>query len=147
MNSKTIQKYQDRNLSWLKAKAQEYFNEFIRYRDTDENGYGRCISSGKTIKVPSANSHAGHFFSTKYQRLRYDERNVNLQSRSENYFNHGHGTAYRIYLVHKIGEDEVKELEQISLDKSAFKWGRFELIEIIETYKTKSKELRKQKMF
>lgn len=148
MNSTTIQKYKDRNLSWLKEKAREYFNRFIRYRDTDDYGNGRCISSGIPMKVPHENSHAGHYFSAgSCPRLRYDERNVHLQSKSENYFNHGHGTAYRIYLVQKIGEDEVKELEQISLNKKPFKWDRFELIEIIETYKAKSKELKKQKMF
>lgn len=149
MNSKTIQKYQKKTLPNLSVTAQKVFNECVRLRDTDDNGNGNCISNPEvTLKFGTANCQAGHFISAgSCPRLRFDERNVHLQSKSDNYFKSGNLLEYRRYLIKKIGEDQVKELEQISLNKKPFKWDRFELIEIIETYKAKSKELRKQKMF
>lgn len=41
---------------------------------------------------------------------------------------------YRIGLVARIGEDKVKQLEQLALDNRIKKWTREELNEIIEKY-------------
>lgn len=148
MKTETIKKYDGKSLPTLLKTAQKWFNLFIRLRDTDEYGYGRCISSGQTLKIPSENAHAGHLFSAgKFARLRFDERNVNLQSKSDNYFNGGNETMYRVFLTNKIGEEEIKDMERIALDRTPFKWDRFAVIDIIETYKTKANELKKTKMF
>jgi len=148
MEAKVIQKYKGKSIASLLKSATTHFNKYIRYRDTDEYGYGNCISSGQSLRVPSSNAHAGHFFSGgKFPRLRFDEDNVHLQGKSDNYFNSGNELMYRIRLVEKIGEERVKRLEQIAMNKTPHKWDRFTLIEIIETYKEKSKELEKDKMF
>ena len=71
MEVKIIQKYSGKSISALKSLAEKHFNKFIRYRDTDDNGFGRCISSGQPLKVPSRNAHAGHFYSSgKYPELK-----------------------------------------------------------------------------
>ena len=138
MDIKTIKKYNGRSISWLKAKATTVFNAYIRKRDTDDNGYGRCISSGVPLKVPSQNAQAGHFYSGgHYPELKFNEDNVHLQGKSDNYFKSGNLIEYRKQLIKKIGLKRVEKLDFIA-DKSkkqSFKWDRFFLIEVIEKYK------------
>ena len=151
MNAKTIQKYKDKSISKLKKRAEFWFHKFIRLRDTDENGYGYCISSGQRLKYGNENAQAGHYWSAgKYPALKFNEYNVNLQGKSDNYYNGGNEAAYRVNLVKKYGREIVEELDEkaaASKRTSNYHWDRFYLIEIIETYKEKCKELGKDKNF
>ena len=111
MESSVIQKYKNKTVSHLLNIATKHFNLFIRLRDTDENGFGRCISSGQPLRVPSSNAHAGHFYSGgKYPELKFNEDNVHLQGKSDNYFNGGNQLEYRKNLVKKIGIERVEQL-------------------------------------
>lgn len=150
MNLKKIQKYKDKTVSELLNTAQQHFNLFIRLRDCDDNGFGICISSGRPLKVPSRNAHAGHLYPAgQYPLLRFNENNVHLQSLSDNYFRHANQVEYVKNLVKKIGSKGVQELEEIAEQNKRInhKWDRFTLIEIIEKYKAKSKQLKKMKNF
>lgn len=147
MNSTTIKKYSKKTLPQLKELAQTHFNKFIRLRDTDDYGYGRCISCNKSMNIPSPDSHAGHLFPKTHSRLRFDEDNVNLQCKQCNYFKHSNGPNYMIGLEAKIGGLRLVGLKFRSRDKHPHKWDRFTLIDIIETYKAECKELAKTKMF
>lgn len=148
MHANTIQKYKGKTLPQLEKLAVKKFNLFIRLRDTDDNGYGYCISSGKPLKVPSKNAHAGHFFPAgSFKRLRFDEDNVHLQSLQDNYFKHSAGASYVINLQKKIGQERLTRLNQLSVNKTPYKRDRFDYIDIIETYDKKARELAKSKMF
>ena len=82
MKSTTIQKYQKKSISQLIKTAERYFNKFIRLRDTDENGYGQCISSGQPLRYGTPECQAGHYFPAgKFSSLRFNEDNVNLQGK------------------------------------------------------------------
>lgn len=143
LTSKTIKKYKSKSIASLLDIAKTHFNKFIRERDTDDNGFGRCISSGQPLRVPSQNSHAGHFYSAgKYPALRFNENNVHLQGKSDNYFNGANLLEYRKKLIFKIGIEEVEELDRIAemSKRTHFKWDRFALIEIIEKYKEINKQ-------
>lgn len=142
------QKYKHLSVAKLLKIATKNFNAFIRNRDTDSNGYGRCISKNVPLKVPSEEAHAGHYYSAdKFPMLRFNEDNVHLQCRSDNFYKEGNPEAYRINLIKKIGLERVEELDRIAaLNKRAcFKWCRIELIEIIEKYEEKLKEVKKIK--
>ncbi len=137
MDSKTIIKYKLRKTKSLNKRAVYYFNKFIRERDSN-NGYGICISSGKPLLVPSLNAQAGHFYSAgKYPELRFNEDNVHLQGKSDNYFNGGNLLEYRKNLIKKIGMERVEKLDLIveQSKRKPYKIDRFFLIEIIEKYK------------
>lgn len=141
-SAKDIEKYKSKSVSWLLEKTKEHFNRFIRNRDTDENGNGYCISSGQPLKVPSANAHAGHFYAAgNYPSMRFNEDNVHLQGKSDNYFNGANLLEYRKNLIKKIGIERVEELDRLSeLDKrSNFKWDRIELIGLMIHYRNASK--------
>lgn len=138
MDAKTIAKYKHKTIPKLLATATEHFNKFIRLRDTDENGFGRCISSGQPLKVPSQNAQAGHFISAgECSGLRFNEDNVHLQGKSDNYFKSGNQLHYRENLIKKIGLERVEDLEMQRdyYKRTGFKWDRFSVIEIIEKYK------------
>ena len=138
LDAKTIKKYSKKSISQLKALATKHFNLFIRERDTDDNGFGRCISSGQHLRIPSQLAHAGHFYiGAKYPELKFNEDNVHLQGKSDNYFNSGNLLDYRKNLINKIGLERVEELDRLgSISKrTLFKWDRLALIEVIEKYK------------
>ena len=148
MDSKIIQKYKSKTIPVLEKTAIKWFNKFIRLRDCDENGYANCISSGTPLRYGDSNCQAGHFFPAgKYERLRFNENNVHIQGKSDNYFAGANLQEYRKRLIGKIGIEEVMKLEFTSSIKVPFKKDRFFLIEIIEIYKQKCKELSKTKNF
>lgn len=143
MKASVIKKYQGKTVSALLKLATKHFNLFIRQRDTDENGYGFCISSGQPLRIPSKNSHAGHFYSGgKYPELRFNEDNVHLQGKSDNFFNGANLLEYRKNLIKKIGIERVEKLDLIAdiSKRTSYKWDRFYLIEIIEKYKLINKK-------
>lgn len=148
--STTIKRYKGKSYSQLHERAKHYFNKFIRLRDTDDYGYGICISSGQRLKYKTEESQAGHWFpGGHYKALEFNEDNVNLQGKSDNYFKSGAGPMYRINLVRKIGSERVEELERLALisKRTPFRQDRFLMIDIIETYREKCKALIKTKMF
>ena len=144
MNAKTIKKYRNKSITSLLKTATLYFNRFIRYRDTDDTGFGRCITSGQPLIVPSVNAQAGHFYSAgKFPELRFHEDNVHLQGKSDNYFNAGNLLEYRKNLVKKIGVEKVEALDLIvdQWKRKPYKWDRIFIISVIEKYKELCKNL------
>lgn len=111
----------------LLEKTQKIVNCYIRQRDEGLP----CISCGSY----SANQ-AGHYFPVKgYSALRFNKWNINLQCPACNMYKHGNQAMYRIGLVNKLGEQAVKELEEIAINDRVKKWSRTELLQIINDYK------------
>lgn len=133
----------------LKAKLREVFNKFIRLRDTDENGYGFCISCGNQLKYGSPNIQAGHYYPAPVELLRFNEFNVNLQCKGCNHFKSGNLIEYRKGLVVKYGELQVYELDVLAdiYKSKGHRWDRFTLEIKIKEYKQKVKDISKEKMF
>jgi len=131
MEAKTIQKYKGRSVAWLLKKTQFYFNKYIRLRDNEKP----CISCDSWNTA-----HASHFYSAgHYSTMRFNEDNCHASCVRCNTFEHGNLLMYRIRLIRRIGAARVTKLEVLAgYDKRVnHKWNRLELIEILETYKTK----------
>lgn len=125
----------------LKATLDRWFSIFIRLRDSDANGYGRCISCGKVVHWREAD--CGHFINRRHMNTRYDERNCNLQCRSCNRFDEGNNIGYMRGLVRKYGEGVI---EQLHVKKQLYrKYDEFEYRTLIQFYKNKVKELKNGK--
>lgn len=121
------------SLPKLLAKAQKVFNEYIRARDKTKG----CISAYCRGEV----EHAGHYFSQgHHSALRFDEVNVNGCCARCNRHLSGNLIRYRQGLVAKYGEDRIRILESASIRKGKT-WGRFELLAIIQHYKSEIKKL------
>ena len=133
MQANTIKKYDKYTVSELKKMAQKYFNAFIRKRDEGQP----CISCGS-----GSPNQAGHFYSAgHYNSLRFNEDNCHFQCVRCNYFLHGNLNNYRTRLEAKIGSERLAALDLLASNKRSFKFDRFTLIDIIETYKAKNKSL------
>jgi hypothetical protein len=117
----------------LKKILWRYFSEYIRRRDN-----GVCISCG--IKRSYKEMDAGHYHPrTDGLSLYFDERNVNCQCTYCNRFRHGNLTQYALALKRKYGFGILEELDEKR--KNFIKISVPEYLELIETYKSKIKEL------
>jgi hypothetical protein len=116
---------------WLK-EAQTIFNKYIRLRDMGLV----CISCHQ----PPKKKNAGHYFSSGgHSNVRFDEDNVHLQCEACNTFLSGNLLNYQIGIKNRIGAQKLLELqERAHVTK---KWTIEELKEIIQTYKTKVRQL------
>lgn len=105
----------------------ETFSLYIRLRDSNYDGIGKCISCEKHFYFRYAD--CGHLVPRTHKATKYDERNNNLQcvrcnrvlnGNLEEYtkridYKHGNGTAESLQSlsrkVHKYSEVDYKELE------------------------------------
>ena len=123
------------------------FSKFIRARDADWRGNCKCISCG-IMRNWKDGIDAGHFISQgSDSALKYNEMNVNAQC--SEYCNRrmsGNLILYRIGLVRKYGEDNVKKLEQSHFFKTTKKkMDQLQLNIMFDFYTKKFKELKKEK--
>ena len=121
-----------------KATLDRIFSEYIRKRDSDDNGYIRCISCGKIVHLKEADN--GHYINRKHNSTRYDEINCNAQCRSCNRFDEGNLQGYRKGLIKKYGLEAVELLELKKFNKC--KLGKFEIEVLGKLYKNKLKRLK-----
>lgn len=120
-------------------EAQQAFNAFIRERDR-QAGYA-CISSGRLLDWSGNQVDAGHYRSTgAAPHLRFNEDNCHAQSKHDNQYLAGNAVDYRMALVARIG---LARVEAIEADKSSPKWSAVDLRGIRDTYRAKTKELKK----
>lgn len=137
LTSLLIKRYSKQSIPALRKKAGEEFREYIRLRDRGQ----RCISCGNPQP-----SDAGHYFSAgHFPSLEFNEDNVHLQCRRCNYFLHSNATPYQKNLIKKIGQERYEQLDMLASQskRTTYKHDRFYLIQVIETYRDKVKELKK----
>lgn len=120
---------------WLKKKAIEVFNRFIRQRDS-KDGLFICISCQKTKGVHQMN--AGHYYPSVHESTRFDEDNVWGQCLYCNFHKHGNLTNYRMNLERKIGKEKLEGLDWLHSQKT--KRTRYDLVQKILEYKQKISE-------
>ena len=92
----------------LKAKLDRVFSEFIRLRDSDENGYIRCYCCRKTLHWKESQNM--HFIPRQHLALRYSEINCNAGCVKCNYYNNGNIEEYIVHLKKDYGNDIVERL-------------------------------------
>lgn len=85
---------------WMK-EADKWFSEFIRLRDSDENGIATCITSGRRAHWREMD--CGHYLSRAKMATRYDERNAHAQGKMANRFQGGHFMEHGFRIEEKHG--------------------------------------------
>ena len=126
----------------LTRKLDEIFSIFIRLRDSDSQGIGKCISCGKLIHWKKADN--GHYIGRQHKATRWDEINCNLQCRHCNRFEEGFKVQYRIGLIQKY---DLKTVELLELKQSnTSKINQFEMECLIKIYREKVKKLESEKL-
>ena len=118
-------------LAELHEKLWKVFAEFIKLRDTDNQGFGHCISCSRRIAMKG--SHCGHFIARTYSGTRYEELNNHLQCVTCNIYKEGNPIGYKNTLVLKYGPGIIEALE--TKKRVSRSWNRETLQESINYYK------------
>jgi len=121
------------------TKLDRVFSLYIRQRDSDENGIGKCICCGKIVHYRDAD--CGHYVNRKHLSLRWNEINCNLCCRSCNRFDEGNIPGYTIGLQKKYGSDIVEKL--LLAKNKTVKFTQFEIDQMTKYYTEKLKEFKK----
>lgn len=125
----------------LKNKLDDVFSEFIRLRDSRDDGTFVCISCGRLLPYDQAD--CGHYINRKHMSTRFSEKNCNAQCRSCNRFDEGNIQGYRRGLIVKYGEPVVLMLE--ASKNQINKLSEFEYKAMIDHYRKEVKRLKKEK--
>lgn len=121
--------------SKLKQKLDQIFSRYVRLRDSDEYGYGRCITCGTRKHWSEAD--AGHFVTRGKLSIRYDEMNVHLQCKQCNMT--GEQYAYGQELERRFGKKAVLDL--IKKGNTLCRFTASEYTEMIKDYQQRVNEL------
>lgn len=97
------------SITTLKNKLDRVFSEYIRLRDSDKNGYCRCISCGAVKYWTELDN--GHFINRSHMSLRFSEKNCNAQCRPCNRFDESNFLGYQRGLIGKYGVKIIADLE------------------------------------
>jgi hypothetical protein len=115
------------------------FSEFIRLRDRVSSSHFVCIACGEP--KPLNQMQAGHYFERTNKAIKYNEKNVNCECISCNYYHREDSkSGYKEGLIKKYGPGIIEELE-IKKSRSN-NWSHFEYEILIKEYKEKVKKMR-----
>lgn len=123
-----------------KKKLDEVFSQFIRLRDSDENGESTCVTCGKTDFWKYMQ--CGHFQVRTHTATRFHEKNCNCQCGGCNMAD-GEQRKHGKYIDKKYGKGTADKLE--ALAHKELKLSTQDLLDMIELYSKKVVELKKQK--
>lgn len=125
----------------LIRKLDEVFSLFIRLRDSDKNGVCKCITSGEFVHWQACD--AGHFITRDNFATRWDEQNVNAQSRQDNRFLSGRQFEHGLAIDKKHGPGTASKL--LVKSRGVCNWLDIELEQMYNYYKAEVKNLKLEK--
>lgn len=132
----------EKSLAVLIKNADEVFSEYVRIRDAESfTGIVTCFVTG--AKAHWKTCDAAHYFGRANLMTRWNEINVHATTAESNRADPNHPDQYRYKMIKTYSIDELGSLAAGAL--SLMKPTRSDIIEIIEKYSEKVKELRKQK--
>lgn len=132
------QKPKEKSLSVLIHECDDVFSKYIRLKYSI-NGYCSCFICSKRMKISEAQN--GHFIPRDQMQTRYDEVNCHVVCEECNCYDPEHQHKYSVRLIYEYGYEVVENLKMSS--NSLRKFMRHELIEMIEGFKLRIKQLKK----
>ena len=121
---------------------QRVFNKYIRLRDSDEYGIGRCFTCGKSGHYKEMD--AGHFIPSTSTIHRFNPKNVNLQCKRCNMYLRGNLIHYTLRMEGMYGADVVTEL--LATKSNKLKLSQPDRNDLYTHYNNLCKELEKEKI-
>ena len=128
-------------ISKLKTKLDKVFSQFIRIRNTDDHGWGHCVTCSKSLFWKEGD--AGHFISRTYLNTRFEPMNVHLQCKGCNGYRAGEQFKHGLVIDHMYGPG--MSLALLSWSQKSVKWDRLKYQQEITKYTDLVKELKSSK--
>lgn len=125
----------------LKAKLDTIFSQYIRLRDSNDEGLGQCITCG--IWVPYKQADAGHFMTRNHLATRFHERNVHLQCKGCNGPRGGMQYEHGKQIDAKYGAGTAEKLAWTSKQNTRIDRGTYMIL--IDLYTKQVAKLKAQK--
>lgn len=120
-----------KSVGQLIKKAKPLFRLYVRVRDTDEHGFGFCITCGMRLYYKASNANAGHF-RHRHNATYFLEDNCHLQCTGCNIDGLGEGHRYGLAIDDRYGAGRAEELRRLSFTTKIYK--REELEAMIQAY-------------
>jgi hypothetical protein len=134
MLAKTKKKRKQKTIAGLVEQAAVLLQKIRRIESADENGYCPCSSCGKVYHWKEI--HGGHYIPRTKSATKLEEWNINPLCVSCNTYRAEEARCpYSIWMIETYGYQYVKWLESESRKEK--KWSRPELLELIESYKSR----------
>ena len=118
-------------------KLWKVFSEFIRRRDSNKEGFGKCFTCSRVIHWKKGD--CGHGLGRQHKGTKYNEKNNHLQCKPCNGFEGGKREVYKEEMNKRYGLGTWELLELAS--KKPTKMGQFEIDQLEKYYKEKLKTL------
>lgn len=118
------------SISVLTKELDRVFSLFIRLRDSNSEGIGKCITCDKVGHYKEM--HCGHFRSRKYFNTRWNACNCNLQCPTCNLYNNGEEFIHGLKIDEKYGKGTAMKMFEES--KVVVKLDRENLKTLIRWY-------------
>lgn len=119
------------------------FSQFIRIRDSDQEGYCKCFTCGWVKYWKDGD--CGHGIGRQHMATKYDEKNNHFQCKHCNGFEGGKREKYKEQ-VNKLYGPQTWDLLELKA-RQPCKWGKFEFGQMKTYYEQQIKELLKTKNF
>lgn len=124
-------------------KLWKIFSIYIRLRDTDQDGFGKCFTCPRIIFWKNGDS--GHGIPRQHKATKFDEKNNHLQCKPCNGFEGGKRETYKVEMNKRYGP-QTWDLMLLK-SRQRFSWGQFEVDALTEHYKREVEKLMKNKNF
>ena len=118
------------SISSLTKELDRVFSLFIRLRDSNSDGMGKCITCDKVGHYKEF--HCGHFRSRKYLSTRWNPFNCNMQCPTCNLYNNGEEFIHGLEIDKKFGEGVA--LEMYKRSQEVVKFSKEDLKTLIKYY-------------
>jgi hypothetical protein len=129
------------DLQKLEDKLWEVFSVFIRLRDSDVQGIGKCFTCRRVVHWSKGD--AGHGIPRQHKATKFNECNNHLQCKHCNGFEGGMREVYRDEMNKRYGFQTWEKM--LVASKQPIKWSVVLLQNNIDYYTDKVKELKDQK--
>lgn len=117
------------------------FSKYIRLRDTDKKGVGRCFTCGRVLDWKSGDS--GHGVPRQHKGTKYNEKNNHLQCKPCNGFQGGARELYKAEMDKRYGPGTWDTM--IVASRQTSKAGKFEYDTMAAYYGKEVERLLKEK--
>jgi len=122
-------------------KLDTIFYQYIRLRDTNDMGYGKCFTCGQPIEYKTCE--CGHFRHRRHLCTRWHENNAHAQC-----FECNRGDDMVKYIVAMLNKyDDATVNEVVLLSQGNCKMTKSEMMDLYIDYKSKVTKLLQDKMF